>query len=332
MTVCPADRSGADAPERDVVVVTSFNWDHQPPPGSQFRIHRRRSDWGLSRRRAALLRVLDVVSVVRATTGARAVVLSTMGSDMALFSWTLRLLRPRLKIVAFDILIPRRQAPEPIAARLFQAIDCFAVIRRGDISTLSTRYGVAESACTFIHFPVGTTSLPLTRSGEYVYSAGWAHRDWPTLLAALSMSSLPGVVAPGRDVMESVPSTVRIIDMPSPAEGRALAGASLCVVISMKDTHLPAGPLVLLDAMAMGKPIVASDVNGVRDYIDPGETGILVPPKDPEALARALEAVAESPRLRTRLGVNAQRAAATEFSPSRFWGHLDEIVRSLVEL
>lgn len=329
MNVSPA---GAGAPERDVVVVTSFNWDHEPPPGSRFSLHRRRSDWGLSRRRATLLRVLDVVSVVRATTGARAVVLSTMGSDMALFSWTLKLLRPRLKIVAFDILIPRRQAPEPIAARMFHAIDCFAVIRRGDIATLSTRYGVAESACTFIHFPVGMTSLPPTRPGEYVYSAGWAHRDWPTLLAALSKSSLSGIVAPGRAVLESVPSAVRIIDMPSPAEGRVMAGGSMCVVISMEDTHLPAGPLVLLDAMAMGKPIVASDVNGVRDYIDPGETGILVPPKDPEALARALSTVAESPQLRTLLGVNAQRAAATQFSPSRFWVHLDEIVGSLVEL
>lgn len=332
MTFSLARRPRVVVSDADVVVVTSFNWDHRPPSGSRFRVHRRRSDWGLSRLRRVLLRLLDVASAVHATKGAKAVVLSTMGSDMALFSWSLRILRPRLKIVAFDVLVPRRRYAKPIATRMFRAIDGFAVIRSGDIATLATIFGVARASCTFIPFPVETRSLPPAGQGDYVYSAGWAHRDWPTLVASLERSRLPAIIAPDGISLASVPPDVRVVEMPPPEEERRLAGDSMCVVISMEDTHLPAGPLVLLDAMAMGKTVVATDVNGVRDYINPEETGILVPPKDAAALSSALLRVASSPELRHRLGGNARRAATTGFSPTEFWARLDEIIRNLVEV
>jgi glycosyltransferase involved in cell wall biosynthesis len=47
-------------------------------------------------------------------------------------------------------------------------------------------------------------------------------------------------------------------------------------------------PMVTLEAMAMAKPIIATDIDGITEQITDGVNGILVPPKDPSALAKAV--------------------------------------------
>jgi glycosyltransferase involved in cell wall biosynthesis len=79
-------------------------------------------------------------------------------------------------------------------------------------------------------------------------------------------------------------------------------------------------PKVLLEAAACGKAMVATDVPGCRELVIDGETGILVPPRDPAALARALARLLNDPELRRTLGSNARLAAETEFGA-------DQVVR-----
>jgi glycosyltransferase involved in cell wall biosynthesis len=73
-------------------------------------------------------------------------------------------------------------------------------------------------------------------------------------------------------------------------------------------------PIALLEAMAAGRPIVATRVGGVPEIIEDGETGLLVPPNDPGALAKALRKVAEDGVWRERAGERARERAEREFS------------------
>ena len=73
-------------------------------------------------------------------------------------------------------------------------------------------------------------------------------------------------------------------------------------------------PTVLLEAAACGRPIVATDVPGCREVVVDGETGFLVPPNDPSALAGALEKLLDNPALRQRLGQNGRRRVEANFS------------------
>jgi glycosyltransferase involved in cell wall biosynthesis len=59
---------------------------------------------------------------------------------------------------------------------------------------------------------------------------------------------------------------------------------------------------VVLEAMASGRPVVASDVAAVATAVCEGVTGLLVPPGDADALTRALTVLADDPALRLRLG------------------------------
>ncbi|HCP23559.1 MAG TPA: hypothetical protein DIT90_05460 [Dehalococcoidia bacterium] len=67
--------------------------------------------------------------------------------------------------------------------------------------------------------------------------------------------------------------------------------------------------IVLLEAMAAGKPVVASDIEGYRGIITHGEQGLLFPKKDSGALADTLRVLARDPELRQKLGGQGNRSA-----------------------
>ena len=72
--------------------------------------------------------------------------------------------------------------------------------------------------------------------------------------------------------------------------------------------------VVAREAMAYGRPVVASAVGGLVDAVEDGITGLLVPPREPAALRAALERLLSDPGLRTRLGETARERALMRFS------------------
>ncbi len=85
-------------------------------------------------------------------------------------------------------------------------------------------------------------------------------------------------------------------------------------------------PVALIEAMAAGRPVVATAVGGVPDIVEHGRTGLLVPPQDPQALASALAALAESADLRARMGTEG-KTTATRFDRARLLDDLEGLYR-----
>jgi glycosyltransferase involved in cell wall biosynthesis len=75
-------------------------------------------------------------------------------------------------------------------------------------------------------------------------------------------------------------------------------------------SHIEGMPNAMLEAMAHGLPVVATDVPGNRDLVEHGRTGLLVPPASAEALAAAIERVIGDAGLRARLGAAAREHVA----------------------
>lgn len=99
-----------------------------------------------------------------------------------------------------------------------------------------------------------------------------------------------------RNDMASVFAQSQIVCLPSYAEG---------------------APTVLIEGAACGRPLVATDVPGCREVVRRGENGLLVPPRNPRALAEAIATLLKDPVLRSRMGARGREIAVQEFSEER---------------
>lgn len=88
-------------------------------------------------------------------------------------------------------------------------------------------------------------------------------------------------------------------------------------------------PMVILEAMALGVSIVASHVGGIPEIVEDGKEAVLFPAKDPEALARAIAALAGSPELRAELIRAARSRVETQFSIQLTAAKMHKMYRSI---
>ena len=88
----------------------------------------------------------------------------------------------------------------------------------------------------------------------------------------------------------------------------AVMGAwSRCIIGLAPSTWAEPLGIVALEAMYMGKPVVAARSGGLRDVVADGETGFLVPPGDAEALRDAIQCLLDDPVQRERMGIQAKQ-------------------------
>lgn len=90
---------------------------------------------------------------------------------------------------------------------------------------------------------------------------------------------------------------------------RLLAAADLVVLPSISEGL----PLAAVEALATARPIVATEVGGTSEVVLNGETGLLIPPRDPAALATAMHRILSDPALALRLGANGRRFVEQHF-------------------
>ena len=88
--------------------------------------------------------------------------------------------------------------------------------------------------------------------------------------------------------------------------------------------------LVLIEAMARGVPVVATRAGGVPEIVEHGVHGLLVPPRDPEALAEALRAILGDGRTRDRMGGAGRERAARSFTVAREAAQIEAVYRAVL--
>lgn len=100
------------------------------------------------------------------------------------------------------------------------------------------------------------------------------------------------------------------------------------IVVSCSTAAEPFGR-VLVEAMLAGRPVVATALGGPLEIVDPGRTGLLVPPDDKIRLAEALALLEESPTKRNEMGKNGRTRADNLFSLSATNALTERVIRSL---
>lgn len=101
-------------------------------------------------------------------------------------------------------------------------------------------------------------------------------------------------------------------------------GRAALLVLSSREEN---APMAVIEAMAAGLPVVATRVGGVPDLVADGETGLLAPPADPPALARAMARLLADPERARQLGSEGRRRAEARFRASAVAAQYYELYR-----
>lgn len=97
----------------------------------------------------------------------------------------------------------------------------------------------------------------------------------------------------------------------------AEADAVVMPSITVSDGHQEGIPVALMEALAMERPVIATAISGIPELVLDGQTGLLVPERDVDALADALLRLYQSPELRRELGVAGRAKVLAEFDMAR---------------
>lgn len=257
---------------------------------------------------------------------AAADVVVTMGARVSLcYGLACAALGVDSKQVFFEVFLdaPKRRNPLwrlkawvwRLVARRARGAVCAA---SGEAAALARRLGIPPENARFV--PICTTvrepAAAPARGEPYALAAGRSWRDWATLFAAAPHFGMPLEVVAGKDdCLPETPAGVRVRREVAAAEYRALLAGAAVVAVPLLPAERSTGQVVLLEAMALGKPVVATRVTGTADYVRNGENGLLVPPGDAAALGDAVARLAADPALAARLGAAALEDAKTRFSP-----------------
>ena len=232
------------------------------------------------------------------------------GASSALYLWAERLLRP---LTTVTICVAESERRAGLEARTCDEATTVVIHNGVDVAGPTARETRTER-CRLV--TVGRLQAP---------------KDALTLIRALA--ELPRgaceavIVGDGPD-RPALESEARRLDLQSVVQLAGernnipeLLAASDVFVLSSRSEGLP---LSILEAMAAGLPVVATNVGGVPELVVQEETGFLVPPGDPQALAVALERLLGDSTLRRRLGAAGRLRAEERFDlVSTRQAHLD---------
>ena len=204
----------------------------------------------------------------------------------------------------------------------FSSVHLFVCPSRSEVEGYASAFRFPKKKFAFVASPTNHVMLDRPRVPEepVVLSAGRTFRDYPTLLKAAAGTGLSVTIVAGKGSLDvtPIPENVTVhYDLPG-HELTELIARCMIVVVTLEERHISAGHSVLLEAMALGKPVIATRVSGIVDYVDDMTTGILVPPGDVDRLRAAMTFLANDAELRRSLGDAGREQVRKHHLPGRF--------------
>lgn len=183
---------------------------------------------------------------------------------------------------------------------------------------------------------------PMASKTDMICAAGMEMRDYPTLIKALLPLDIPCHIAVSSSARGQIYDTVKKLyeiddwgahitaGFKKYADLRELYARSRFVVIPLLQTDTDNGLTVMLEAMAMGKPVICSRVEGQVDIMKEGVTGIFVPQGDPDALREAIVELWNDPKRAEEMGKAARKYIEEERTLEQFVGQVKTEVEKVV--
>jgi glycosyltransferase involved in cell wall biosynthesis len=216
-----------------------------------------------------------------------------------------------------------------------QSADHVFCLNEQDRDFLQSRFGIAPGKITRI-FPAASQEYSAhprdyRRFRRILFAGTWLERKGkqdaveafgklPDQLEFATLGAGVGAEEVLRSFPERLRGRVKVFEAKSDAESaRIMADSDVFLLPSVFEGT----PLTLMEAMHSGLPVVTTNVCGMRDVIDPGRNGLLVPVRSPGEIASAIERLSKDETLREKLGSVARADALSKYtwreSAKRVW-------------
>ncbi len=217
---------------------------------------------------------------------------------------------------------------------VFSSVDIIFVSSIKEIETYSARFGLSKNKFRFLPFHTNIVEPRMVnRSDNYILSAGKTGRDYATLAGAVRELNYKIIIVSDKESTRDVsfPDGAEILNDIPYTNYLTLLYDCRFVVVPLKKFVKSTGQVAILEAMALGKPVIATETTGTIDYIQSGVNGILVPVGDSEALKDAIKRVVNDNKLYKKLAVAAlecvKKNHTFEIYVSRVLEAADELIK-----
>ena len=255
--------------------------------------------------------------------------------------------RPRIAILNHYLSSPKK-ATLFSRLQLHTSIDALICLNEYQASFLQRELAVPPRKVFRIHYGAavdGDFFLPQLKEGErqnYVLSVGRENRDYETLFEALRTSEVrakivsSGLGAPG-DYKNHMPAgqpieNVEMLEHVSYAALRNLYDGCCFVVIPLHNVDYPAGITAVMEAMAMGKAVIATYSRGIEEFIDDAVTGFWTEPANPIQLRDKILLLWNNPKLAIQMGQRARESVKSRVDMTRYVEELQSILTTCKQM
>jgi glycosyltransferase involved in cell wall biosynthesis len=259
-----------------------------------------------------------------------------VGLFIGFFKLIFFLNRPKLFVITLIFKPRKSKIVTSIRFWVFKAcvkkMDGIICHSRDEANYYLNLFHLDQEKIKFIPYGIELPQINFQKNGEeaYIVAAGRSNRDYELLKTAMHGVKTKLKIYCGRDHKVLTQSRNKsnlelCIDRPLEEFLEGLYNA-LFVIAPLRLPEISSGQLVLLQSMALGKAVIATDCWGTRDYIKPMENGILVPPGDASGLREKILFLLNNPGEIERIGKNASRNVQQYFNIRSFSSAIGDYV------
>ncbi len=248
------------------------------------------------------------------------------GLIFALYCRLFRVKKKNTLVVATFIYRPKKGLVGKLYFRFMKGmvqspyIDRIICFSKSEPEYYRTLFDVKEGLFTYVPFAIGDAAPEFQKGGVreegYILSAGKSNRDYDFLTEALADTPYPVRILSDAYKREGISGNIKIYGNVFGREYLEMLAGCYCVVVPLADVHISAGQFVFLQAMMFGKPVIVTESETVRDYIQDGSSGLVIK-KEKACLLDALKRLYGDPELYRTISVTGRKRYEEQYSLNR---------------
>lgn len=160
-----------------------------------------------------------------------------------------------------------------VTSRYIDRFICFSKEECGDYASM---FGVDANRFVFVPLGIAPVEAAKIVDDGYLFATGRSNRNYDFIVEALAGTDFRLKIACDSYLRRNIPDNIEVLHDCYGAKTVELMSRCHCVLIPLEDLKMSSGHLVALQAMSLGKPVICTESDGIKDYIVNGVNGLSV--------------------------------------------------------